>query len=218
MLRRLKRSERLDRNCRVFHVIRTFSQKRSFFWDYQHYRFFMGTLLEYLEKVGGKLMYFCVMPTHYHLVIYIQDYETLSEVMRHVNLSLSKHLYHKEKVAGAVWKGKLWSRGICNDKDLFDTMKYIHDNPEKAHIDQAEKYQKGSAYECASYYKLGCYTDRPFLEKFSGKTLTEIRQMMRPPRSIFESRLDKEFATMSMEAMYRKYFINPATKNPRRRS
>lgn len=217
MIARLKRSERLDRNCRVFHVIRTFAGKRTFFWDYQHYRYFMEVLIEYLERVGGKLLYFCVMPEHYHLIIYIADYDTLSEVMQHVNLSLSKRLHYKEKVVGSVWKGKLWSRGICDDKDFFDTIKYVYDNPEKVHIDLAESYKKGSAYECASYYRARCYTNRPFLEEFSGKKLTEIRRMLRLSRNIFDSLLEQQFSDMSKESMQRKYLLNPSTGNPRLR-
>lgn len=148
----IKRSENIDRNCKIFHVTRKLAKEKDFFWNHQHYSFFMKVLAKYLESVGGRLMYFCIMPTHYHLIVYVPNYEMLAEVMRHVDLSFSKHLYHKEKTLGSVWVGKLWSRGICDDKDLFDTMKYLYDNPERAHIDQPENYRKSSAHECASYF------------------------------------------------------------------
>jgi REP element-mobilizing transposase RayT len=175
----------------------------------------MDMLVEALEAENGKLLYYCIMPYHYHLIILVRDYETLAKIMQRVSLSLSLYIRHREHVEGSVWKGRLWTRGIATDRDLLDTMKYIYDNPEKANIDLPENYRKGSAYECASYYRTDCYTDRPFLLQFVGMTLMDLRQLMRMPRSAFEMEVEKMFEHMDMNLMYRKYLINPVTQSMR---
>jgi putative transposase len=64
-------------------------------------------------------------------------------------LSVFAMYYNRiHKITGHVWGERFWSRIIDNINQLFDTFRYISDNPVKAEMVRiAEEYKFGGLYQ-----------------------------------------------------------------------
>ncbi|MBN2545912.1 MAG: hypothetical protein JXB50_08950, partial [Spirochaetes bacterium] len=80
-------------------------------------------------------------------IIEPQHEESLSRIMQWI-LSVFSMYYNKiNKIKGHTWQSGFWSKIIDDIKQLFDTFKYISENPVKANmINDAKDYKFGGLY------------------------------------------------------------------------
>jgi putative transposase len=101
----------------------------------------------YLRTRGDiRLLSFCIMPDHYHAVLFLVGRKSLSEVMS----SLSKYTARQLNLL-FIRKGQLWEEGYfdhrCRNKDdIQDRIAYIEHNPVRAElVAKAEDWPFSSA-------------------------------------------------------------------------
>jgi putative transposase len=93
-------------------------------------------------KFGFKLMNFCIMPTHIHLLIVPSSGGDLSQVMHWVKTHSAKRWNSLHGSTGHLWGNRFFERPIKNLHDYLYVMDYIDKNPVKAglasHVGQWE--------------------------------------------------------------------------------
>lgn len=115
-----------------YHLYNRGNDKQLIFRESENYRFFIQRLREYLLKATSELIAFCLMPNHFHLVIYSGDCPDFSNVMRGFTTSYVKSfnsLYHR---VGYLFQGNTQVRLIQSDEDLINMCRYVHLNPATA--------------------------------------------------------------------------------------
>jgi putative transposase len=79
-----------------------------------------------------RLIAYCVMPTHIHLLLCQLDNDGIEELMRHAQAGYAGYFNSKTKRKGPLWEGRFDARLIETDEDLLHMTRYIHLNPTSA--------------------------------------------------------------------------------------
>ena len=108
----------------------------------------LGAFGKYQERLGFKVYGFVIMDNHLHILIQIQGAKNLSVMMQKVLLSFGK-MYRKDNAyVGYFWQGRFIAQSIISDKGMWEVINYVHNNPVKVNIVQAQhKYRYSSAYK-----------------------------------------------------------------------
>lgn len=95
-----------------------------------------------------KILAYCVMNNHIHLLTYSNDIENISKYMQKVNTSYSFYYNRVKKREGYVFKNRFYSQCIESERQLCNCINYIHNNPVKAGIcSSADSYKFSSINE-----------------------------------------------------------------------
>lgn len=133
----------------VYHVINRANGRVRIFDTPQEYAHFESLLLEGVELVGMRLLAYCIMPNHWHLVLYPRKDGEMSEFMRWVTTT---HVRQRRALTKTVGNGHLYqgtykSFPIEGDKHLVDVIRYVEQNPLRAKlVAQAEDWEWSSLF------------------------------------------------------------------------
>ena len=125
-----------DFNCNLFlEIVRyyrssksrvSFSHLKNLSSDLRR-QIFLQTAIEKYFRI--KLLAFCLMPTHYHMLIHqIEDFG-ISKFISNVTNSFTRHLNLKNDRLGPIFLTKFRAVPIMNDQQLIHVSRYIHLNP-----------------------------------------------------------------------------------------
>jgi len=99
-------------------------------------------LLEELDEVFKvKIAAYCLMSTHYHLLVQTPD-ANLSRSMRHLNGVYTQRYNKRHSCDGQLFRGRYKSILVESDSYALELVRYIHRNPLDAGlVDNLQKYQ-----------------------------------------------------------------------------
>ncbi|MEK7513704.1 MAG: transposase [Patescibacteria group bacterium] len=86
-------------------------------------------LKNYLEQI--KLLAYCLMPNHFHLLIYQQNSDDINFFMRSLCTKYSMYFNRKYHRVGHVFQGSYKGVLVSSEQQLVYLSKYIHRNPKE---------------------------------------------------------------------------------------
>ena len=107
---------------------------------------FKEIIISKLKDVEIEILAYCIMNNHAHFLIFSKTNEALSKFMQRVNTSYSKYYNRGNKRVGYVFRDRYYSQDILSHKQLYNCLKYIHNNPVKAGIIKNVGDYKYSSY------------------------------------------------------------------------
>ena len=91
-----------------------------------------GTL-DFARKSGWiKLLGFCVMPDHCHLLFFLVGDKSLSDVMKSISRFTSRELNRSFGTAGTLWEEGFFDHRCRDEAEIEDLLSYIEHNPVRA--------------------------------------------------------------------------------------
>ena len=115
-----------------------------FFTDGDRQRY-LQLLLEYSTKHGLRIVAYCLMTNHVHLVCVPAAADSLAGAMKPVNLRYAQHVNWTQGFGGHVWQGRFFSCPL-DDPHLWASIRYVERNPVRARlVRKAESYPWSSA-------------------------------------------------------------------------
>ena len=106
----------------------------------------------YIHKVSNsKLVAYCVMSNHAHILVYTEDIREISLFMKKVNTTYAIYYNKNEERVGYVFANRYYSQSIKNERHLLTCIQYIHQNPVKAGLANLPIEYKFSSFK--DYYK-----------------------------------------------------------------
>jgi putative transposase len=81
-----------------------------------------------------KIIAYCIMPTHIHLVLQQVETEGVSTFMNRVLLSYTKYFNLKYKRKGPLWESRFKNVLVLSDEQLLHLTRYVHLNPVTAFL------------------------------------------------------------------------------------
>ena len=84
-------------------------------------------LKNYLKQI--KLLAYCLMPNHFHLLIYQENAEDINYFMRSLCTKYSMYFNRRYQRVGHVFQGSYKAVMMENEPQLVYLSKYIHRNP-----------------------------------------------------------------------------------------
>ena len=95
------------------------------------YKRFIDVLHEATELFALRVSAFCLMPTHYHLLVQTPD-ANLPRCMRHINGVYTQRFNSAHSLDGQLFKGRYKAIVVAEDNYLLQLVRYIHRNPVRA--------------------------------------------------------------------------------------
>ena len=104
--------------------------------------------LDYLRQSGDiRLLAFCIMPDHYHALLFLVGQRSLSEVMNSLGKYTARRLNRILGRCGQLWEEGFHDHRCRDDDDIEDRMAYIEHNPVRAELAaRAEDWRFSSAH------------------------------------------------------------------------
>jgi REP element-mobilizing transposase RayT len=127
------------------------------------YQVFIALLKECSELWNVRISAFCLMPTHYHLLIQTPD-ANLSRCMRHLNGVYTQRYNRSHHCDGQLFRGRYKSILVDGDSYLLQLVRYIHRNPLRAGlVDTMDNYPWSSHIGYVSQSKKWQWLNRDFI-------------------------------------------------------
>ncbi len=127
----MPRSNRLTVGNIVYHCMNRSSGGFKIFKKNGDYAFFESLLEEGKELIGMRILAYCIMPNHWHLLLYPKRDEDLSSFMHWITTS---HVRNYREITNSVGRGHLYQgsyKSFPVDTELYlqTVIKYIEQNP-----------------------------------------------------------------------------------------
>lgn len=129
----------------IHHVMIRGNNRQLIFYQDIYFNKFLEIISESAEKFDHKIIAYCLMNNHAHLLIHIQN-SPLSSIMQKINYRYARWFNFKEKRIGHLFQGRYRSLHVNNDEYLVNVCRYIHFNPVSANI-----VNKPSEYRWSSH-------------------------------------------------------------------
>jgi putative transposase len=133
----------------VYHVLNRAVARAAIFEKDGDYAAFLRILREGAERQPMRLLGFCLMPNHWHLVLWPRRDGDLSEYLRWVTVTHVQrwHAHYHTSGSGSLYQGRFQSFPVQEDEHLFGVCRYVERNALRAGlVDRAEVWPWGSLY------------------------------------------------------------------------
>ena len=114
-----------------YHVMNRGRRAEKIFTHKTDYHAFLDLLLEAAELWKLRIAGFCLMPTHYHLLVQTPN-ANLSRCMRHINGVYTQRFNRSHGCDGQLFRGRYKAVLVDADTYLLQLLRYIHRNPLRA--------------------------------------------------------------------------------------
>ena len=130
-----------------YHVVIRGNGKQVVFEDEDDRRIFLHAFSEAVAKTKIEVIAWCLMSNHAHFCLYedpSSGLDEISSIMQRIQTSYAKWFNGKTGHAGNVFEARFASMAIKDERYLLKTVRYIHNNPEKAGIASHDAYRWSS--------------------------------------------------------------------------
>jgi REP element-mobilizing transposase RayT len=128
-----------------YHIYNRGNNYETVFREPENYYYFLRLMVKYLLPEQVQIVAYCLMPDHYHLLLYLQT-ETLSRSMQPFLLAYTNAFNRRYQRIGSLFQGRFKARRIGTNEYLLHLSRYIHLNPVEAGL-----VQKAEDWEFSSY-------------------------------------------------------------------
>jgi putative transposase len=130
------RIPRVDIGGEIFHVINRANARLQIFFNEEDYKLFETILSDGVKKYDMRILAYCIMPNHFHLVVYPKKDGDLQRFMQWLTLTHTQrwHVQNKTIGTGHLYQGRYKSFLIQKDEHLFTVMRYVERNPLRANL------------------------------------------------------------------------------------
>jgi REP element-mobilizing transposase RayT len=141
----MARKPRIHYPGAYYHVIlRGNARQDIFFDDSDRYRFYL-LLQEGTERFGHRILAFCLMTNHVHLVVQVAD-KPLAKIMQNLSFRYTRWVNWRQNRSGHLFQGRYKSVLVDGDEYLLELVRYTHLNPVRSGI-----VETASAYRWSSH-------------------------------------------------------------------
>jgi len=115
----------------IFHVLNRGNARDPIFLDNADYDAFEKLMAETIEHVSMRVLSYCLMPNHWHLVLWPADDGDLGRFMQRLTTTHVRrwHLLRQTVGGGHLYQGTYKSFPIEDDDHLLTVLRYVERNP-----------------------------------------------------------------------------------------
>lgn len=133
----------------VYHVLNRANARMQLFAQDEDYRAFERVLMEAGERVEMRLLAYCVMPNHWHLVVWPHADGELSAFLRWLTMTHTQrwHASHHTVGSGHLYQGRFKSFPVQTDEHFLTVCRYVERNALRAQlVPRAEDWRWSSLW------------------------------------------------------------------------
>ena len=142
----MPRRPRVSTGGLAYHVLNRRVGRLRLFDKPGDYLAFEKILQQAHERTGIRVAAYCLMPNHWHLLLWPRDDGELSEVMRWITVTHTQrwHAHRQTSGSGPVYQGRFKSFPVQSDEHFLTVARYVERNALRAKlVKRAEQWQWG---------------------------------------------------------------------------
>jgi putative transposase len=129
----------------VYHVLNRGVRRQRLFETVDDYRHFQRLLGRAATRVPMRLLAYCMMPNHWHLVVWPLEDHAVSAYVQWLSSAHARHFNVTAGTAGHVYQGRFRSVPVRDDRQLWALLQYVESNPARAGlVERAEQWRWSS--------------------------------------------------------------------------
>jgi putative transposase len=133
----------------VYHVLNRAVARASLFDKSADYAAFEKVLRQAKERLPMRLLAYCALPNHWHLIVWPREDGDLSEFLRWLTVTHTQrwHAHRHTAGTGPLYQGRFKSFPIQTDEHLLVACRYVERNPLRAKlVRKAEEWRWNSLW------------------------------------------------------------------------
>src|SRR5439155_23281390 len=133
----------------VYHVLNRAVRRAPLFQTPADYSAFEHVLLQAMQRVPLRLLAYCAMPSHWHLIVWPTAAGELSRFMHWLTCTHAQrwHSAHGTSGTGAVYQGRYKAIPVESDLHLLRVCRYVERNALRAgRVPRAEDWRWSSLW------------------------------------------------------------------------
>lgn len=115
-----------------YHVISRGNSRQTVFHKDEDYAAFLRLFDAAHERCPMRVLAYCLMPNHFHLVLWPREDGDLSRWMQWLLTTHVRRYHEHYQTSGHVWQGRFKAFPIQEDEHLLTVLRYAERNPERA--------------------------------------------------------------------------------------
>src|SRR5487761_154987 len=139
----MPRRPRIASGGLVYHVLNRRVGRLPLFETDRDYVAFERVLEQAVVRSGIRLTAYCVMPNHWHLLLWPRGDAELSETLRWLTVTHTQrwHAAHRTAGTGPLYQGRFKSFPIEEDEHLLSVLRYVERNALRGNlVSEAESW------------------------------------------------------------------------------
>src|SRR5687767_13967749 len=144
----MPRHRRISPDGYVQHVLNRGDHRETIFFKAGDFRAFLAIVAESARRVGMRILAYCIMRNHFHLVVWPHAGNDLPVFMQLLmNLHIQRYLRHyRPESPGHIYQGRYTNSIVQSDHHVLRVMRYVEANALSAGLVRcAEDYKWSSA-------------------------------------------------------------------------
>lgn len=132
----MPRPLRIDVGGELYHCINRAVGRQTIFKDEKDFRLFEEILQEVVDGTDMRILAYCIMPNHFHLVLFPRNDGELSDFMKRITVTHTQRYRVATNTVGEgpIYQGRYKSFIIKNDQHLLTVLRYVERNPLTAQL------------------------------------------------------------------------------------
>jgi putative transposase len=133
----------------VYHTLNRANARLAIFGDDGDFGAFEAILAEAVSRFDARLLAYCVMPNHFHLLLWPRGDGELSQFMQWLTLTHTQrwHAHHRTAGSGHLYQGRFKSFPVQSDDHFLTVCRYVERNALRAGLaPRAEDWRWGSLW------------------------------------------------------------------------
>jgi len=128
------RVRRVDVGGMVYHGWNRANFRSRLFQTEAHYEDFLALVEESLDSVAMRLLAYCLMPNHWHLVLYPRADGDLAKFMQRITLTHTQRYHARTRTAGCghIYQGRYKSLPVETGQHFLTLVRYVERNAQRA--------------------------------------------------------------------------------------
>jgi putative transposase len=130
----MPRTARIAPGGLIYHVLNRGVGRQALFDDPADFDAFLRVLADVLAAEPVRVLGFCVMGNHWHLVLWPRRDGELARFMQRLTVThVRRWVEHRRRVGwGSVYQGRYKSFAVQDDRHLLTVLRYVERNPLRA--------------------------------------------------------------------------------------
>jgi putative transposase len=142
----MARSRREASGGHVYHVFNRGVRRQTLFDGSEEYADFLKLMMLAREHVAMRLLGYCLMPNHWHLVLWPEEDGAISAYIKWLAGTHACYFNGRHGLTGHVYQGRFRSVVVKDDRHLLTLLAYVESNPVRAGlVKRAEHWAWSSA-------------------------------------------------------------------------
>ncbi len=149
----MPRRTRFSTGGYVFHVLNRAVGRTTLFESDADYQAVLTVMNEARGRVPIRLLSFCLMPNHWHPVLWPSGDNDLSEFMHWLTVTHTQrwHAFHATSGSGPLYQGRFKSFPVETDEHFYRLCRYVERNALRAQlVRRAEQWRWSSLWQLAA--------------------------------------------------------------------